>query len=140
MSESVPIYTTFYKNVIKVSKRKEIVYTIYQGPTHQLCKSLNVCTSSESTGATLMMTKKMNSIFHQKLRLCWLSNAREQEQTTWNLYAQRKPNLCIPNANCIPPAGVGTRVGHYRLALGIIGTCWALLAQLRGRVGVREDF
>ena len=43
-----------------------------------------------------------------------------------------KPNSRIPNANHIPLACIGARVGHCRLTLGIIDSRWALLACVRG--------
>ena len=45
---------------------------------------------------------------------------------------QRKTNPCVPNANYIPLARVGSRVGHCRLALGTISSRWALLACVGG--------
>ena len=80
-------------------------------------------------------------IFHQKMCLRWVPNAREYETNNMKcIYAQCKPNPRIPNANYIPLAHVGSRVGHYRLTLGTISWRWALLAHVLGLRWVRKAF
>ena len=44
---------------------------------------------------------------------------------TLNLHAQRKPNPCIANANYIPLAWVGSRVGMVLTRFGLVVNCIA---------------
>ena len=89
------------------------------------------------------------SIFYQKLRLRWLTNANEIDTNIMKSTWPRKPNLCVPNVSYIPRAHAGSTklcawsaklcagsaklcIGSARFALGPQGfalafwipTCW----------------
>ena len=59
------------------------------------------------------------------------------ELNTNNMKHTCRTQTQLPNANHIPLACVGARVGHYRLALGIINLYWACIG---GSRWVREAF
>ena len=66
-------------------------------------------------------------IFHQKLRLRWLLNAREQETNNMK-------STCPTQTQ---PLRTQRELFHWvalGLAFGIIGSCWAFVACVRGRV------
>ena len=69
----------------------------------------------------------LKPIFQQKP--CSQPAQTKLTQTTWNLHAQWEPNTGIPNANYIPLARIGARIGAR------VGSMGARVGSMRARVG-----
>ena len=89
----------------------------------------SICKFCIIHGTSLRECDFLKPVFYRKPHSCWVVFAKK-------FNGKCDANAKLPNAKYIPPARVGSCVGHYRLVLGIIRSLWGLRL-VRKTFGIR---